>query len=130
MGRKCRKKNENYTKTVNSVLQFWWQHGLPNCFSSKACMFSLFFFVWTCYSHTDAYMLGPLWTRIDAYWQNFVVLVAICGHKVNLYFAKRCTKNKDFNSVWQQKVAWMHGINAVTPSNIVPPEKTARIPFT
>ena len=61
----------------------------------------IIFFVWTCYSHTQAYGLGLSWTRIDAYWQNFVVLVAICGHKVNLHFANRWTKNKDSNSVWQ-----------------------------
>ena len=51
----------------------------------------LFFviFVWTCYSYTEAYRLGLSWTRIDAYRQNFVVLVAICDHKVNLHFKER-----------------------------------------
>ena len=86
-------------------------------------------FVWMCYSPTEACRLGLSWTRSDAYWRNFVVLVAICGRKGNLHFTKRWTKNKDFNSVWQQKVPWMTGIDAVTPSDIVPPETTTRIPF-
>ena len=91
-------------------------------------MFSFFFFVCTCYSHTKAYKIELLWTRIDVYCQNLIVLVVRSGYKVNLHFRKTSTKNENFKSVWQQKVLWLRGIDAIAPTNIPQSETTARIP--
>ena len=86
------------------------------------------FFVWSCYSHTKAYKIELLWTRIDVYCQNLIVLVVRSGYKVNLHFTKTSTKNKNFKSVWQQKVPWLRGIDAIAATNIPQSETTARIP--
>ena len=91
-------------------------------------MFSFFFFVCTCYSHTKAYKIELLWTRIDVYCQNLIVLVVRSGYKINLHFRKTSTKNENFKSIWQQKVLWLRGIDAIAPSNIPRSETTARIP--
>ena len=126
MSKKEQKMNKNGKVGVAILVMAW---ALKLVFLQGIYVF-IIFFVWTCYLHTGAYRLGLSRTRIDTYWQNFVVLVAICGHKLNLHFTKIWTKNKDFNSVWQPKVPWMTGINAVTPSDNVPPETTTKIPFT
>ena len=129
MGQKCQKNDEKWSKTVTFALQFSRRHGLSDCFSCKVCGCHSFFFDWTCCLHTEAHKLGLLWTRMDAYWQNCVVLVAKSGYKVNLHFTKRSRKNKNFKSESQQKVPWLHGIDAIAPSNITRSDTMTRIPL-
>ena len=130
MGRKWQKKERKMFKNGKfgvAILVTAWAQKL---FFFQGMYDFIILFVWMCYSHTEVCRLGLSWTRIDAYWRNSVVLVAICGHKVNLHLEKNMNKNTNFNSVWQQKVPWMSGIDALSPSDIIPPETLTRIPFT
>ena len=125
MSKKGRKKNEN-SKSGVAILAMAW--ALKPFFSQGIYVFILFF-AWMCYSYTEAYKLGLSWPRIDVYWQNFIVLVTMSGRKVNLHFTKRCTKNKDINSVWQQKLPWMRGVDVMAPINITRSDTMTRIPL-